>query len=122
MERLMDNPVHAHFLSANQELREFLRRAEGLANGTATVTEDDLARVSLRLANLAPEIGDASRGETLNADLQDEIGEYVKNLRSLQGALEKIRCVMLARRVQLEAAKRHIDGLQSWVSAYQQTT
>ncbi len=118
----MDNPVHARFLSANQELREFLRRAEGLANGTATVTEDDLARVSLRLANLAPEIGDASRSETLNADLQDEIGEYVKNLRSLQGALEKIRCVMLARRVQLEAAKRHIDGLQSWVSAYQQTT
>jgi hypothetical protein len=122
MEHMMDNQVHPRFRSANQELSEFLRRAEGLANGTGTVTEDDLAMVSQRLLNLAPEIGDASRGEKLNAGLQDEIGEYVKNLRALQGAVEKIRCVMLARRAQLQAAKRHTDGLEGWVDADQRTT
>jgi len=71
---------------------------------------------SLRLLTLAPEIGDASRSATLDTSLQQEIAEYVKNLRALQGALEKVRCVMLARQVQLGAAKGRMDRLQGWVT------
>lgn len=113
----MENQTHESFLSANQMLRDFLRRVECLANGTGTVTENDLQKVWHRLLNLAPEIGDASRGKTLDAGLQDEIAEYAKNLRALQGALEKLRCVMLARRTQWDAAKHHIDGLRNLVNA-----
>jgi len=71
---------------------------------------------------LAPEIGDASRSETLDTSLQHEIAEYVKNLRALQSVLEKVRCAMLARQVQLEAAKRHMDRLQGWVDLDPETT
>jgi hypothetical protein len=122
MERLMENQTQDRTRSANQELRNFLRRVECLANGTGTMSEDDLQKVSQRLLNLAPEIGDASRSETLNAGLQSEIAEYVRNLKALQEVLEKVRCVMLARRALLETAKRHIDSLQSWVNAFGQTT
>lgn len=118
----MENQMHARFLSANQELRDFLRRVEHLANGAGTVNEDDLQKIAQRLLNLAPEIGDASRSETLNAGLQLEIAEYVKNLQALQGALERVRFVMRARRAQLESAKRHKDGLHTWVNAYHETT
>lgn len=118
----MEDQTHARFLSANQELRDFLRRVERLASGTRTVSEDDLRQVTQRLLNLAPEIGDASRGETLDAGLQLEIAEYVKNLRALQDAIEKIRCVMLSRRTQFETAKHRIDGPQSLVNAYHETT
>ncbi len=95
----MENQTHARIFSANQELRAFLRRAECLANGPGTVTEEDLNKISLRLMNLAPEIGDASRSETLDTGLQSEVAEYVKNLRALQGALEKVRCITLARKM-----------------------
>lgn len=118
----MENQTQVHFRSANQVLRDFLRRVECLANGTITMSEDDLQKGAERLFNLAPEIGDASRSETLNAALQGEIKEYVRNFRALQGALEKVRCIMLARRALFEPAKRHIDGLQSWVDAHDQTT
>ena len=118
----MENQMHARFLSANQELRDFLRRVERLENGTGTVSENDLQQIARRLLNLGPEIGDASRSETLNAGLQVEIGEYVKNHRALQGALERARSVMRARRAHLEPAKRHKDGLQSWANAYHETT
>jgi hypothetical protein len=118
----MENQMHARFLSANQELRDFLRHVERLANGTRTVSEDDLQETSERLLNLAPEIGDASRGETLSAGLQLEIAEYVKNLRALQDALERVRSLMCARRAQLESAKHNMDGPQSWVNAYRETT
>src|SRR6267154_5239902 len=122
MDRWMKNQTHARFQSANQKLRDFLRRAEGLASKSGTVTERDLKQFSLRFITLAPEIGDASRSATLDTSLQQEIAEYVKNLRALQGALKKVRCVMLARQVQLGAAKGRMDRLQGWVDLDPQTT
>ncbi len=118
----MDQTKHERFLSANQDLRDFLRRVENLANGTDTIADSDLKALSVRLSTLAPEVGDASRGETLDAGLRNEVAEYVKNLRALQIALERVRCIMLGRKVQLDSAKRHLYGLQGWVNAYNQTT
>lgn len=118
----MDHQKHERFLSTNQELRDFLRRVENLAEGTGTITDGDLKALSQRLSTLAPEVGDASRSETLDADLRNEIAEYVKNLRAIQTALETVRCIMLARKLQLDGAKRHLYGLQGWVNAYSQTT
>jgi ABC-type phosphate transport system auxiliary subunit len=122
MERMMDNNKHERFLAANQELRDFLRRVEDLAKGAGTITDKDLKTLSQRLSTLAPEVGDAARGETLDAGLRTEVAEYVGNLRRLQSALEKVRCIMLARKMELEGAKRHLHGLQGWVNAYSQTT
>jgi hypothetical protein len=118
MERPMESNKHERFFSANKELRNFLQRVEGVASGTCSFTEGDLNTLSQRLTNLAPEIGDASRGETLDAVLRNEIAEYVMNLRALQTALEKIRCFMLSRKMQLETRHRRLNGLQGWVNAY----
>src|SRR5882724_7469062 len=107
MECLMERHKHERFLSANQELRDFLQRVEGLTSGTCSISEGDLQALSRRLSNLAPEVGDASRSETLDASLRNEVAEYVNNLRALQTALEKVRCVMLARKMQIESQKRH---------------
>lgn len=118
----MENQTHERFYSANQELRDFLRRAEGLAKKRGTVSEEELETISQCLLNLSPEVGDASRSETLDAGLQGEIAEYVKNLRALQGALEKGRSVMLARRMQSEAKNRRSNGHHGWVHVRPQTT
>ena len=112
---------HERFVAANQELRGFLRRTEAFARGTGTVTERELKTILARLQNLGPEVGDASRSETLDAQSRVEIAEYVRNLLALQRTVENIRRVMLCRRAQLKAAKSHLDGLQSWIHAYQQT-
>jgi hypothetical protein len=127
MERMMgtlliENEKHELFTTANRELSEFLQRVDGLATGAESITEKDLLSLSQRLDTLAPEVGDASRGATLDQFLQVEIDKYVRNLRALQTALEKVRCIMLARKFQLEGAKRHLHGLQAWVNAYNQTT
>jgi uncharacterized protein YigA (DUF484 family) len=117
----MDYQRHERFAAANQELSQFLRRVDGLATGTESITERDLQALSQRISTLAPEVGDASRGAALDGEIQEEIAEYVTNLRALQSALEKVRCVMLARKLQLDGAKRHLNGLQKWVDAYSQT-
>src|ERR1700686_4911241 len=73
MEHPMEIQTHARFLAANQELRDFLRRVVCLANGAGKATDDDVEKISLRLMNLAPEVGDASRSETLDTCLLSEV-------------------------------------------------
>jgi hypothetical protein len=79
MECLMQNNQHERFLSANEELRDFLQRVEGLASGTCSISERDLQALSRRLLTLAPEIGDASRSETLDANLRNEVADYKRS-------------------------------------------
>jgi hypothetical protein len=105
---------HDRFTAANQELRELLRRAARFASGSSMATERDLMTALVRLLALKPEIGDASRGVILDTQLRDEIAEYVKNFRALQQTVEKIREVMLARRVQFETATPDIEALLGW--------
>ncbi len=111
---------HERFLHANRELRDFLARVNGLANGTCWTTEKDLQALSRRLANVAPEVGDASRAGELDTTVQIEIAEYVQNLRALQLALERVRCLMTARKAQIEADLRHLEGLHGWVQNFPQ--
>ena len=104
VESLMEIQPHARFLSANQELRDFLRLAEGLASQPGAVFERQLKTISMRLVNAPPGVGDAARSETLDAGLRSEIAEYVKNLRALMNTLKRARGLAVARRVHLETA------------------
>jgi hypothetical protein len=118
----MEHRKHERFALANEEMSQFLRKVDDLANGTDSNTERDLQSLWQRLSTLAPEVGDASRGEELDQSLQYEIATYVKNLLALQSALKKVPCIMMSRKVQQENAKRHLYDLQGWVNAYNQTT
>jgi hypothetical protein len=122
MERLANGQTYKQFAAANLELVDFLKKVDGLAKGSDSITEADLQSLSTRLGLLAPEVEKTPMRESEGAPLPAEVSEYVKHLRELQLALETVRCVMLARKVQLENAKRHLHGLQGWVNAYQQTT
>ena len=121
MINLMELCKHERFQAANQELRGFLRRIEAMANGSATVTEAELKTILDRMLTLAPEVGDASRSETLDGNLLGGIEEYVQNFRALQQAIEKIRCVILGR-LHLEIAKRQSGSLENWAQSLQQTS
>ena len=117
----MELANHERFFAANQDLRDFLRRTEGLASRSDTLNEEELKVVWPRLPDLAREVEHESNCEILDAELQEEIAAYVKNLRALQQAVETIRCVMLTRGAELEAAKRHNRSLEGWGRAYRQT-
>jgi len=117
------NPqTYQQFAEANHEFSEFLRKVDGLTNGTESVTEGDLQSLSQSLAALAPMAGEVLAAQAHDNEQQNDVTEYIRNLRSLQTALETVHCVMLARKTQLDGARRHLHGVQGWVNAYQQTT
>jgi len=111
---------HIRFSAANEEVSCFLRRVENLSEGTYWITERDLRELAKCLDALGPELRAAQSPET-DPGLRQEIDRYIANLRALQPALEKVQCIMLARKAQIEAEKQHLYGVQSWLSAYHQT-
>jgi hypothetical protein len=118
---MMPTDRHGHFLSANCELRNFLERVDAMVHGTGDVGPGELRAIGRLLETMAPEIGEASHAVSADAALQAQIQEYAGNLRALQASLEQVRCVMLARLTQIEAARQHIAGLRGWANAYRQT-
>jgi hypothetical protein len=122
MERVMDTQRQEQFVVANRELCLFLQRVDGLAHGTESVTEEDMLSLSRRLSTITPQVGDILASQANDEGQPNEIAEYIKNLRALQTALETVRVIMLAQKVHLDGARRHLQGLQGWVNAYQQTT
>jgi hypothetical protein len=120
MQCLEEEKMHPRSLSANQELRCFLQCLESVADGTRTVTDQDLDNISLRLMTLAPQIGDASRSETLDTTLQNEVAEYVKNIGALQGVMKKVRCAMTATRAHQETKNQNMGALPDLFGCHQQ--
>lgn len=118
----MSADSHDHLLRANRELQEFLKRAEGLVQGRGEIVGDDLRSIGRLLEATTPELGELSRQLANNAEMQALIQEYTSNLRCLQTSLEQIRCVMLARRAQLDAERRRLNRLHGWADAYRRTT
>ena len=99
----MERHKHDRVRSANKELRGLVRQAENAADGTSLISWGGFQILSHRLSLRRCSIGEASRVETLDADLRSEIGEYVRNFRVFQAALEKVRRVMSSRQKRLEA-------------------
>ena len=109
------------FASANLELYAFLSRVDGLVQGTSDLDAKDVRAIGRLLETMSPEIANAPRNVSDDACAQEQVQQYISNLRSLQVSLEQVRCVMLARRAKLDAARQHIEGVQGWANAYRQT-
>jgi hypothetical protein len=118
---MMPTDRYDRFLSANLELRGFLERVDALVHGAGEVDAGNLGAIGRLLDAMAPEIGETSHGISGDAVLEEQIQEYISNLRRLQASLEQVRCVMFARLAQIGAARQHMIGLQGWANAYRQT-
>ena len=109
------------FLSAHLEVQHFLQHLDHLAHGTEDVIEAELHAVRIRLLALAPELSCSGDNELPAEVRSDEAERYVAGLKALRGRLERLRATMLARRYQLERARRQIRSLEGFKAAFQKT-
>jgi hypothetical protein len=111
-----------HVQQVNNELRIFLSGAQDFIGGSDTLEPIDLDRIRERIESLAPLVLHTQHSGCTDTSLKQELVEYVQHLEYLQSSLEKMRCTLLARRAQMEAARRHLDTTQAWLAAYRQCT
>lgn len=119
---MMPTDRYNRLLSANRELHSFEKRVDELVRGTGHIAAQDLRALGGLLRSMAPEICEPVSGGSGDARLGAVIREYVGNLRTLQTSIERVRCVMLARRAQMGAERQRLNRLHGWADAYRQTT
>jgi len=112
---------HLRLAAVNREVAALLRRVDGLVHGTGDVGAAELRRVRRLLEVMGPDVHDALAGGSVDAVLRHQIEAYAENLKALEASLNQVRCVMLARRARMDAARRHVNGLRGWVDAYRHT-
>jgi hypothetical protein len=119
----MEDPAVAlaRVRTANEQLGRSLARIEEALAGRAAFTSQDLRAIAEPVRAMAPVI---SRAEQLRAalpGLQDELEIYSRNLREMDRAFDRVRCLLLSRCAQIEARRGHLDSVRLWADAWRQT-
>lgn len=117
----MQDPAVALARQANEQLRRSLAHIEDALAGRATFTSQDLRAIAEPVRAMAPVI---SRAEQLRAavpGLPHELEIYSRNLRDMDSAFDRVRCLLLSRCAQIEARRSHLDSVRLWADAWRQT-
>jgi hypothetical protein len=70
---------------------------------------------------MAPLVGRAERLRAESPAWREELDLYASNLAQMHQALDRVRCVLLARRAQLAARRGHLETVRRWAGTWQQT-
>ena len=120
---VMEDPsaALARVRAANEQLGQSLARIEEALAGRAAFTSDDLRTIAEPVRAMAPVI---SRAEQLRAavpGLPHELEIYTRNLRDMDRAFDRVRCLLLSRCAQIEARRSHLESVRLWAGAWRQT-
>jgi hypothetical protein len=121
MERLMENSAQDRVREATTNLRALLGRARESLVGRADFSVQDVRAISGRLGLMEPIVSEAGDLRAKDSDLDAELKIYAETLKELQGTLEQVRFMLLARQTQLAAARSHLETVGLWAKTLNQT-
>jgi hypothetical protein len=117
----MNSAVLEQVRGSNSKLRLMLRRVGEALAGRANFGVEELREIAEPVAGMAPVVAQAAELRGANPEIRTELDHYAQNLGELNTALERVRCVMLARCASIEAQRVHLETVGLWVSAWKQT-
>jgi hypothetical protein len=118
---MMEDPTLVRVRAANEQLQRSLGRIGEALAGRAPFTAEEVRSIAEPVRAMAAVV---SRAEQLRAavpGLQNELEIYSRNLREMNRAFDRLRCVLLARCAQIEAQRGHLAAVRSWADAWRQT-
>ncbi len=113
--------MQARIRDANSQLGGILIQARDALAGRQDVTPETLRDISQRLTELAPVLLQAVALRSTDIALDSGLQKYAQNLADLQSALEQVQFMLLARQTRLEASRCHLETVNLWATAFQQT-
>jgi hypothetical protein len=117
----MEQLMPAQVKEANGKLRAILAQVrDGLA-GRQDITCETIRDILQQITQLAPVASQAAALRGMDPALDSSLETYADNLSDLQDALEQVRFMLLARQSSLEASRSHLETVNRWATAFQQT-
>jgi len=105
----------------NAQLQLFLRGVGEALAGRANFTAEEVRAIAEPVRQMAPLVGQAEHLCAQSPAWREELDLYARNLAQMHQALDRVRCVLLARRAQIEARRGHLETVSRWAGAWQQT-
>ncbi len=106
---------------ANAKLRALLGRIGDALAGRRNFGVEDVRAIAEPVSEMAPVVCEAERLRVDVPGLQGEFETYAKNLGEMHAALDRVRCVLLARCAQTEAQRGHLETVSLWAATWRQT-
>lgn len=106
---------------ANGKLRDMLRKASEALAGRASFGVKEVRAIAEPVASMEPIVSQGPELRAAAPELQNELRAYAQNLGELNTALDRVRCVLLARCASVTAHRGHLQTLGLWTAAWQQT-
>jgi hypothetical protein len=117
----MGEPIYKRVQESNLKIRSILSCAENALAGRQDITAENIREMSQTLAEMGTIIAEAGELRAMDTRLDAGLKEYAGNLLDLQTALDQVRFMLLARQTKLEASRHHLESVNLWATAFQQT-
>jgi hypothetical protein len=117
----METTVFDRVRGSNVKLQGILKRVREALAGRATFGVEQVRSIAEPVADMAPIVAQAPLLRQTIPGLRDELEVYAQNLGELNVALDRVRCVLLARCASVEAQRGHLGTVALWASAWLQT-
>lgn len=117
----MAQSMPAQVEEANGTLRAILAQVrDGLA-GRQEITCETIRDILRQITPLAPVASQGAALRGTDPSLDASLAAYAEHLSDLQDALEQVRFMLLARQSSLQASRSHLETVNLWATAFQQT-
>lgn len=106
---------------SNSKLQGLLQKVGDALAGRTNFGVEDVRAIEQPVAEVAPILSEAVQLRAIVPELDQELKVYGQNLGEMQAALDRIRCVLLARSASVEAQRGHLETVNLWTAAWQRT-
>jgi hypothetical protein len=107
--------------AANAKLETLLGQAHEALAGRRNFAPEDLRALAAPVAELAPVVAQAPQLRRESPEMDTELAAYAQNLGRMQGTLDALRCVLLARCASVQTERAHLQTVTLWAQAWRRT-
>ncbi len=98
-----------------------VNETRGALRGESNFGMEEILRIREPLDQMSEIMRQTAAVRTIMPEISGQLEEYKSQLGELQGILDKVRVMLLARQASLMAGRAQLDAASQWMTAYQGT-
>ena len=117
----MEHPLLRRVREVNAQLQLSRGRIGEALAGRRNFTVEDMRAVAEPVRAMEPVVSQAEILRATVPGMPVELEAYWENLSEMDQAFDRLRCMLLGRRAQIEAQRGHLDTVRLWADTWRQT-
>ncbi len=103
--------------AVNARIGFLLEESRGALRGERNFGPEQLRELAQPISEMAPVMARAKELTSQQPAIEAEVALYKQNLSELHTTLEQVYMMLIARRGQMDEARKHLDAVSKWAAA-----